>query len=186
MKLQIGSHLQHICSHCIVIIALIWWVMMKIRNEFQEIPVNVPSLSFPFRIFQQNPKMITERTTITIAEVIVKINKAAKWSGFLERGRSPMSDRFGLTAMAKMKKKKIELGFKGCYDLVVWLLFKGGHVSFIDITWGRYTHNYIIINFRIDQHEINYKWQITSFLKGSFKGFLGKLYKIRVNLTVVS
>lgn len=105
MKLQIGSHLQHICSHCIVIIALIWWVMMKIRNEFQEIPVNVPSLSFPFRIFQQNPKMITERTTITIAEVIVKINKAAKWSGFLERGRSPMSDRFGLTAMAKMKTK---------------------------------------------------------------------------------
>lgn len=92
---------------------------MKIRNEFQEIPVNVPSLSFPFRIFQQNPKMITERTTIPIAEVIVKINKAAKWSGFLERGRSPMSDRFGLTAMAKMKKKKIELGFKGCYDLVV-------------------------------------------------------------------
>ena len=69
---------------------------------------------------------------------------------------------------------------------MVWLLFEGGHVSFIDITWGRYTHNYIIINFRIVQHEINYKLQITSFLKGSFKGFLGKLYKIRVNLTVVS
>ena len=106
MKLQIGSHLQHICSHRIVIIALIWWVMMKIRNEFQEIPVNVPSLSFPFRIFQQNPKMITERTTIPIAEVIVKINKAAKWSGFWNEEDHPCLTALDSPPWLKWKKKK--------------------------------------------------------------------------------